>query len=88
MTNKNTVINIVLVILFIFLFFFVLAPFYGIIPLTSVNSLAIMFGGLGSLDCLTKMGLCVPYTYTGLPLGSYILGGLPFVYIASISNYF
>ncbi|MEI7981421.1 MAG: hypothetical protein WCI71_07185 [Bacteroidota bacterium] len=65
------------------LILFVVAPFYGILPLGNVNALGIMYTALGNIDCLAKMKLCTPCAFAGTPLGGYMPFGLPFAYISS-----
>ena len=82
--NNKLLQKIALLLLAIACILFIVAPFYGIIPLNNVNSLAIMFTALGNINCLTKMELCTPCAFVGLPLGGYMPFGLSYAYVSSI----
>jgi hypothetical protein len=75
--------NILLVLFALLLLVFIVAPFYGVLPLGSASSLGILYTVLGNIECLTKMGLCTPCALTGLPIGGYMPLGLSFTYVAS-----
>ncbi|MEI8047710.1 MAG: hypothetical protein WCI92_10055 [Bacteroidota bacterium] len=82
--NKESINRFFLVSIILLLIIFVLAPFYGILPISNTCSLAIMYTALGNIDCLSKMGLCTPCAFSGLPLGGYMPFGLPYAYISSV----
>ena len=82
--NNKLVQKSALLLLAIACILFVVAPFYGIIPLNNVNSLGIMFTALGNINCLTKMELCTPCAFVGLPLGGYMPFGLSYAYVSSV----
>lgn len=82
--NHNKAVNVLVFLLAFLLILIILAPFFGILPLSNVNALGIMYSALGNINCLTEMKLCTPCAFNGIPLGGYMPFGLPFAYLSSI----
>ncbi len=76
--------NLFYFVLFILILVIFLGPFYGIIPLTNVSSLGILFPALGSINCIVNMDLNLPCMCAGYPEGSVFFYGISFKYIVAI----